>query len=311
MASWIEYFGVSIKGRRDSNQDAFTAEKLSEYAWLFAVADGMGGAKGGEIASKLVLQTLFCELKNQLGSEKRVKNLRLTLNQAFKKANLSLKEKQEKEPELNGMGTTLTAMLIVNDNYIIGHIGDSRGYFIRGNEISQITKDHTYIQDYLDNNKGQLTREITDKYSHYLLKAMDGNEIDPDFYPSGKNSALLPGDGAFLLCSDGLILDKVHTNHHLFRNYITGTKDCETAARQLAHYAYHKGSQDNITALVTVFENFRRERLNLQTFPENNTKKSYNHSLQLRKPKKTLLVLGSILFVSIIYLVLKIILSPK
>ena len=243
-----KYFGRSVKGRREYNQDSFIAEKLTGEAYLFAIADGMGGTTGGEIAAQLSLDTILEFLKVNFRKKVKLSQLKDLLKGAFEDASAALKKKKSENESLSGMGTTLTAILLCKKHYVIGHIGDSRAYLIEDNIIRQITKDHTFLDDYMTKNKGPLPNEIKKKYSHYLLKALDGNSLEADFYPVNQDTTPLPENCAFLLCSDGLILDKENTNTNLFKNYIIGAEDCKTSAEQLVNYAYPNGSTDNIYA---------------------------------------------------------------
>lgn len=264
----IDFYGCSVKGRRDNNQDAYIAEKIAVNTYLFAVADGMGGTKGGEIASQLTLKSIFVLLKEKFNEGGEKISLKDILNDAVLAANHAIQEEKEKNTTLQGMGTTLTLMVIHNGKYSLVHVGDSRAYLTDGNTIEQLTTDHTYIEDYKTKNKGVLPEEIKQKYSNYLIQAMDGSKVNPDFYPQDKAAVSLKPEGAFLLCSDGLILDKEYTNINLFKNYLTGTPDCKTAAHQLVNYAYNYGSTDNLTALVITFGSFKRKPLNLRKFPD-------------------------------------------
>ena len=269
MVEDIEYFGFSMQGRRNYNQDIFLAEKLPNNGFLFIVADGMGGTFGGEVASSLTVNTVFDELHEKFTKiNLKNNNLKNLLGEAIKKASSVLLEKKSNEPELSGMGTTLTALLIWENKYVIGQVGDSRAYYTNGEQMSQITTDHSYIEEYKSNNDGILPEGIIKNYSHILTKALDGTNVDPDFFPIDSDYSELSEDGAFLLCSDGLINDKAATNSSLFNNYIVGSGGNDEAAKQLAYYAYHYGSSDNITVLIVSFGKFKKKKLNLKNYAD-------------------------------------------
>lgn len=244
----IDFAKRSISGRRDYNQDYLLAEKLGEDSWLFVVADGMGGTKGGEIASEIASETLLLELK-KLGSFKS-KTIKDDLMGIFLKIQTNIRNEIKIQNELAGMGTTLVCLLLFNHNYIWASVGDSRIYKVNGDKISQLTEDHTYVQDYINKNGAALPSELTAQYDHFLTRSLDGNQDTPDIYPKDAACAELKEDDFFLLNSDGLILDKVNTNVQLFKNYILGSSTLQIATDNLVAYAYTEGSRDNISAIL-------------------------------------------------------------
>ena len=263
----VEYHGTSITGRRENNQDAFLAEKLSEQTFIFAVADGMGGTTGGEIASHIALESLIESVNTEIEKSGPAPRLKPILRESVMHASSSIRDIIENQKNLTGMGTTLSILLIHKKRYAIAHIGDSRVYLSDGASLRQLTTDHTYIEDYKQKNNGVLPEDIKRRYGHYLLKALTGPPVEPDLLPLRGYSAALPPGGAFLICSDGLINDKDAVNTNLFNNYLVGTTDCRTASEQLTAYAFHHDSPDNITALVISFGQFPRKELNLKCYP--------------------------------------------
>src|SRR5215510_8514578 len=119
---------------------------LSERGALLVVADGMGGAAAGEVASEMAVMTLLDELERGAN----VKPISLQLKEAVENANWRIWERAQQHPELRGMGTTLTAAIISNGLAYIAQVGDSRAYLLRGDGVTQITKDQSLVQQLLD-----------------------------------------------------------------------------------------------------------------------------------------------------------------
>jgi protein phosphatase len=167
------------------------------------------------------------------------------------------------------MGTTMTCLLMKDKQYAWANIGDSRIYKITENTIQQITNDHTYIQDYIQK-KGSIPADLAKQYSHYILKVIDGQKQAPDLFPVSSNCETLQNGDVLLLCSDGLILDSLHTNTNLLKNYVIGSDTLEQAAKQLYDYAFHSGSSDNITIVLVEYGQLKRKKLNLRKHGESN-----------------------------------------
>src|SRR5690625_1648146 len=219
---------------REGNED-------SAYAgpYLLAVADGMGGHAGGEIASAIAISTLMTLDDDVPTTDEMV----ASLQQAVENANSTLSQRVKDEPRLENMGTTLTAMLWSGARVALIHVGDSRAYLLRGDEFGQITHDHTLVQTLVD--EGKITEEevATHPQRSLLLRALDGKSpVDPDV----SNSEAKVGD-RYLLCSDGLsgVVSK-KTIHET----LTTEAEPRTAAKKLIELAIRGGGPDNITAVV-------------------------------------------------------------
>jgi PPM family protein phosphatase len=218
---------------REGNED-------SAYAGprLLAVADGMGGHVGGEIASAATIDTL-----RSLDVDVPSNDLVPVLEQAVHRANETLHSIVEGDPSLQGMGCTLTAMLWNGSQMALVHIGDSRAYLLRNGELFQITHDHTLVQSLVDEGRISLDEAASHPQRSLLLRALDGRgEVDPDL--SLREAQL--GD-RYLLCSDGLsTVVSAETIHHA----LTTVADPEQAVRQLIDLANRGGGPDNITCVV-------------------------------------------------------------
>jgi PPM family protein phosphatase len=218
---------------REGNED-------SAYAGtrLLAVADGMGGHVGGEIASAAAIDTM-----RPLDTDVPANELVGALEQAVHRANEKLHTIVESEPSLQGMGTTLTAMLWHGHQLALVHIGDSRAYLLRGGELFQITHDHTLVQSLVDEGRISLDEAASHPQRSLLLRALDGRgEVDPDI----SLREAQPGD-RYLLCSDGLSsVVTAETIHHA----LSSVADPDQAVRRLIDLANRGGGPDNITCVV-------------------------------------------------------------
>jgi PPM family protein phosphatase len=218
---------------REGNEDSAYAGSR-----LLAVADGMGGHVGGEIASAAAIDTL-----KPLDIDVPASELVGVLEQAVHRANETLHNIVEGDPSLQGMGTTLTAMLWQGRQLALVHIGDSRAYLLRNGELFQITHDHTLVQSLVDEGRISLDEAASHPQRSLLLRALDGRgEVDPDI--SLREAQL--GD-RYLLCSDGLCsVVTAETIHHA----LTAAAEPEQAVRQLIDLANRGGGPDNITCVV-------------------------------------------------------------
>ena len=235
---------------REGNED-------SAYAGprLLAVADGMGGHAAGEVASALTIASMA-----ELDSEQSGGDMLKALAMAVATANARLQEKIISNPAVEGMGTTLTALLWSNGHAGVCHIGDSRGYLLREGELYQITHDHTLVQSLVDEGRISADDVSTHPQRSLLLRALDGRSIaEPDL--SVHES--LPGD-RYLLCSDGL---SGVVSDETLRDTLSTIEDLEIATRQLIELAIHGGGPDNITCIVADVVDTATTRLPPTTTP--------------------------------------------
>jgi protein phosphatase len=220
--------------RRRHNEDAYVCEPP-----LFAVADGMGGAQAGELASGLAAAALRDETSELEGGEQRVDDL-------IQEANRRVYQRQSQDASASGMGTTITVALVEDGRVAIGHVGDSRAYLIRDRKLEQLTEDHSLVAELV--RSGKLSPEEAEGHPQrsVITRALG---TDPDVDVDTFSVETKPGD-LFLLCSDGLtsmvgdekILSEVESNR----------TDLSAAAKALVRAANKGGGEDNIT--VVFFE---------------------------------------------------------
>ena len=219
---------------RSNNQD-------SAYAGshLLVVADGMGGHAGGDVASSVAIGRLAA-----LDSETPASDIVATLEESVLEANQEILRRARDEPQLRGLGTTITALLRAEGKFALAHIGDSRAYLLRDEETVQITKDHTFVQRLLD--EGRLTEDEAERHPQrsVLMRVLGDVDADPELDLSLR--AAHAGD-RWLLCSDGLSglvsLDTIDAT-------LKDIEDPGECADALVQLALKGGGPDNITCIV-------------------------------------------------------------
>lgn len=257
----MEHFtvhGLSYVGRRKNNQDSCCADSISKNLHFLAVADGMGGAVGGEIASLTIIETAKLVLDNAVASKIGPDDLKEALSKIFDKSQEALALKIKEDQSLTGMGTTLTCVLLFDDKYVWGNIGDSRVYLVTVNDIKQLTNDHTYIQEHINKHGKDIPEQFYKTYGHIITRSINGENDKPDLYPSDANYKTLNKGELFLLCSDGLISNKVKTDSLAFHEIILGTKELSDTCQNLISHAFFQGSTDNITVVLGEYGNLKR-----------------------------------------------------
>ncbi|WDZ86084.1 PP2C family protein-serine/threonine phosphatase [Micromonospora cathayae] len=233
MTLTLRYAAHSDRGLiRDGNQDSVYAGPR-----LLAVADGMGGMAAGDVASNIVIGAM-APLDEDVPGDALVDALR----QAVDTANQQLRDTVDANPQLEGMGTTLTAILFSGTKLGMVHIGDSRAYLLRNNEFAQVTKDDTYVQMLVD--EGRISAEEASSHPQrsLLTRALDGRDIDPEY----SVRQVLPGD-RYLICSDGLSgVVSAETIADTMREYT----DPQQCVERLVQLALRGGGPDNITVII-------------------------------------------------------------
>ena len=219
--------------RRRRNEDAYVVRPP-----LFAVADGMGGAQAGEIASRLAADALRDDGGNGSGADR--------VNELVQAANRRVYERANEDESVMGMGTTVTLALVGDDEVTFGHVGDSRAYLIRAGELRQLTEDHSLVAELI--RSGKLSPEEAESHPQrsVITRALG---TDPDVDVDVFSLPVSPGD-LFLLCSDGLT--SMVGDDEILDTVVRHRDDLDGAARALVGTANRGGGEDNIT--VVFFE---------------------------------------------------------
>jgi PPM family protein phosphatase len=212
-----------------------------EKGYLLIVADGMGGHKAGEVASKMATEIISQEYFKQNGNGSIEKNL----FKAFTLANKRIYDLATTQKAYHGMGTTCSAFVVAGDTVYYAHVGDSRGYFFKNNSIVRITQDHTYVQELV--NKGEITAKEADTHPkrNILTNAMGTKpELRID---TGKCNYLFEINDRLMLCSDGLY-DYLDENELA---EILSSRSLQEAAEYMIAEAKKRGGHDNITVVLS------------------------------------------------------------
>lgn len=240
--------GLTTRGRRDHNEDNWLSRE-SNGIHLLAVADGMGGHEAGDVAGRLLIETLEDGFPSW-DPEDPIADVVQTIEHA----NARILQYGKDNPEADGLGTTLVALLLYQGRYAVLHTGDSRAYRLRGAEIQQLTSDHSAVQDSIDRGLLDESDVGTNPYRHAILKNLgSADDWMPDIFGP---KALQDGD-LFLLCSDGLsgFLTEMEIQER-----IAASPDLKAAARALVVGALNQGGDDNTTAVLCEIGRFQRIR---------------------------------------------------
>jgi protein phosphatase len=221
-------FATDVGRVREGNEDSFLVEPP-----LYAVADGMGGHRGGDVASQLALATVEELFKAGKG----------TLGEQVREANRLVYERAGEDRRLAGMGTTLTAALITSEGAHLAHVGDSRAYLLRAGALRQLTEDHTLVNRMV--RAGEITEDEAEHHPHrnVLLRALG---TEPDVDVDEDSVGLLEGD-RLVLCSDGLT---GMVTEDQIQAILEATGPPQEAADRLVRTANRAGGIDNITVVV-------------------------------------------------------------
>jgi protein phosphatase len=245
----FEHASLSDRGRvRQNNEDACAhfvpegAGELADRGAVFVVADGMGGHRGGEIASRIAVRTIIA-----FYTANSDENRSHALSRAFREANKTILEESVADSTLFGMGTTCTALALHNGRAYFAHVGDSRGYHVRGGRITQVTHDHSIVGEMV--RSGILSDEDARNHPkrNVITKSLGAQDDIAADLPTALD--LEPGD-KFLLCSDGLTAYLSDADIA----EILSTCSPSEACKQLVKMANEAGGRDNITVLVVAVQ---------------------------------------------------------
>lgn len=231
-----------IGKKRTTNQDSFAHKVLSESMSWSIVCDGMGGLNAGEIASSKAVNSIANFFQEHLGESSSKEDIKKYMFEAARLANEEIYEASKENPELGKMGTTLV-MCIVKDGFAgVAYLGDSRAYLLTDESISQISVDHSVVQQMLES--GEITPEQAKNHpqKNIITRALG---VDPTISLDYKEMHI-PPKGKILLCTDGLTnyLDSMEILDILKGN------SCETAIEKLIDESNNRGGKDNITVSI-------------------------------------------------------------
>ena len=250
MTQQWDFFGLSDIGlSRSSNQDVWSAHPDLGF---FALADGMGGRKGGELAAKETVASLYASIR--AGTFHQGGNPLFDLSKAIEKANERIYQMGQMRKEFVGMGTTLCCLLWIKDRVYYAHVGDSRIYRFRNNKLELLTQDHSLLARWAFKKKPHapfdeaislalLEQGPKPPPKHIITRAIGpSSKVEPEI-----SSCLTHPQDLFLLCSDGLS-DTVHSSS--LQKILQNESNLKIASQQMIDYAKFKGSNDNITVLM-------------------------------------------------------------
>lgn len=241
----MEAWGKSDKGLvRPTNQDAFQTDIMHELSLaLLTVCDGMGGANAGNVASRHAIDGFTEEVKRSIRPDMSLAYIKGVMVHAIGEANRAVYDLSLKQPEFRGMGTTIVSVISTEHYTVAANVGDSRAYLIDGAHMTQITKDHSLIEEML--RRGKITPEAAKIHpgKNLITRAVGvDRQVECDLFELSleKNQILL-------LCSDGLC-GQVPDEDIL--NTVRGASDLRHASEQLVDLALRAGGQDNITVVL-------------------------------------------------------------
>lgn len=224
---------------RNINEDYLDYYMCDEYQ-LYIIADGMGGHNAGDIASKICVQ----KIKEYINSNYDKENVKEMLVNAVKQANRAIYFKSLDNKKYRGMGTTLTFAFVENNKIYVVNIGDSCFFVIKNNSITKVTKDHSLVQQLIDN--GVLTQDEAREHpnKNVITRSVGINQsVDADVFLLDEDE-----NSYYLLCTDGLVNDIAYSE---IVPYVTkNKKSLETACRELVTLAKDRGGRDNVSLII-------------------------------------------------------------
>lgn len=257
----MRFFTLSDKGKvRPNNEDYAESMALQFCGPLgnqfeltaLIMADGMGGAAAGEFASMLAVQTVKENIVINL-FERQPETLlhsdkTLFLEECFQKANSAIYKKASENPDMEGMGTTIVVALVYRDSVAISHVGDSRCYRFRKNELTALTRDHSLVQEFVEAGRITAKEAFTHPQRNVITRALGiGEEVEVE----RRNMVLEKGD-LLLLCSDGLcgFVEDDDIREVIANDYQPEGSDLEKLANDLIKAAYLNGAGDNVSVCL-------------------------------------------------------------
>lgn len=238
---------------RQNNEDSWDQ---AEHLNFFALADGMGGHRAGEIASKEAIKALIEILNKTLGTSKEeldLSEMHGIIQYAIEYANQTIYKMGSKDPLLRGMGTTLCCLFFNAQGLVYAHVGDSRIYRLRNGKLEQLTKDDSLLRQLSDAGKINELQDQESLYKGIITKAIGTQrEVDPSVHTSE-----VMDEDVYLMCSDGLS-DMLHLKE--IESLIKANPDVKKAARVLVERAKERGGFDNVTVVLVKIEDIYEQK---------------------------------------------------
>ena len=239
----MKIYGITDVGlKRQLNEDSYFVKEYGDNKFIAVVSDGMGGHNAGEVASKLVINSIV----KFAGENDCFKYVDIKIKKAISAANYNVYLHSIKNKKLNGMGATLVVGIYNGKKMYVGNLGDSRAYHIHNGEIAQITSDHSFVYELVKS--GIITQEEskTHPQRNEITKAIG---IAPEAFPDIYEVAVKQGD-SLLICSDGL---SNMCDDNLILDIILKNDDIKAGLKELVKTANQNGGSDNITAILVKF----------------------------------------------------------
>lgn len=229
---------------RESNEDSIEVKKFPDLE-IIVVADGMGGQAAGEVASKEAVDTIPRELRKLVTGTVDAESTKTMIRKAIVHANEKIMKMGQIDREMRNMGTTVvTAVWRKGQELFVAGVGDSRVYLVRGQEITQLTVDHSMAQALVEAKSISVAEAQVHRFRHLLWKYLGGRDVGDG--PDVHVQAIQAGD-RFLLCTDGL--HGVVTDDKIMQ-YMAGQRECQACADGLVQLALDSGSRDNVSCIV-------------------------------------------------------------
>ncbi len=223
---------------RDHNEDSIGC---NENIALAVLADGMGGHRGGEMASAMTVSMILESI-----TAKAIKNSTIgrLMHKAILQANKSVYESSKTNSQYRGMGTTIVALMFYDNHFTVAHVGDSRLYRLRNNQLEQITRDHSFVQEQIDLGLHTAEQARNSPHKNLITRAIG---IDDDVQVDIKEDSAMPDD-IYLLCSDGV--NDMLDDEMIKKTLIDNRFDLDNASSEIIRLANEFGGKDNISVLL-------------------------------------------------------------
>lgn len=239
------YGSATDKGLiRSNNEDCFKVHSSNGgFPVVFILADGMGGHRKGELASRIAVDYAYEKISDRIAHVSTVQETTDLLVDIVEKANVKVYLGALEDPENKGMGTTLTIAVVYEDILIVAHVGDCRVYLLRGNSLMRITVDHTLVQELVDSENISQEQAMKHPKRHILTRALGV----PTYMTADCYTVQLEKTDKILLCSDGL---HGFVPESVIKSVLKKERNPAVTAQKLIEYANSTGGEDNVTVIA-------------------------------------------------------------